>query len=715
MFNVQSDRQLGLQFFDQKKNILNGIHITVNVDPLGECPLEFVNVKTEQLQNQFGNYERSTHLYQYKDKIDLSFIVESYEDIVQAYVDVVIHNERAQGHHDYLASEEAIKIHVNNLSDLQGVVAHYRHKDWWTRPHFNQDLSTLPPRTQSLLWENDDSVYHILPAVGSTFKSEMKGSDQGFDIIISSFDGGRVKASTFAFILAKGENPFALVKKTTERLLELSGNAKMIDEKRYPERLDYLGWCSWDAFYQEVHQDGIVNKVKELKEKQVPVKWLMIDDGWSQVNDQRLSSFEPDSKKFPKGFKTLTDDLKTNYGIQSIGVWHTLAGYWGGVDPESSLATTMAPYLFRTNSNRLVPYPDRSKGFGFWDAWHSYLEQQGIDFVKVDGQSGVYNFLREHMSTPEATIESHKALEASVGIHFDHCVINCMGMASDNVYNRPMSAVSRSSDDFVPDTEEYGFAEHALQNVYNAVYHGELYYGDWDMFWTVHRDANRHALLRAVSGGPIYTSDRVGKTNADILWPLIFKDGKILLCDQPGRPTADTLMKDPTTEDVPMKIWNTSNGVGVLATFHVNDAEKQIKGQISPADIETIQAEDYIMYDYFNQTAVKMGHEDRHDITLEKEGFGLYLFIPMKHAITPIGLINKYISASTYQVLYSTAEKIVVQLKEAGPFALVAEQQPQKATVNGEDVTVTNLASDPSIYVIDCQSEESLPIIEIQL
>ena len=53
-----------------------------------------------------------------------------------------------------------------------------------------------------------------------------------------------------------------------------------------------------------------------------------------------------------------------------------------------------------------------------------------------------------------------------------------LGMAMENILSRPTSAISRNSDDFMPNKEN-GFVEHLLQNAYNSVYHDELYYCDW--------------------------------------------------------------------------------------------------------------------------------------------------------------------------------------------------------------------------------------------
>ena len=145
----------------------------------------------------------------------------------------------------------------------------------------------------------------------------------------------------------------------------------------------------------------------------------MIDDGWLDVSEMRLQSLEPDGNKFPEGFLPVTRQLKEDYGVDWVGVWHTIAGYWGGISQGSDLAARYGEFLHETRNGRLIPSPEQSKGFGFWDVWHRELKEQGIDFVKVDSQNSITNMTMYNMTAGEAPAGAHEALEASVYQHFE--------------------------------------------------------------------------------------------------------------------------------------------------------------------------------------------------------------------------------------------------------------------------------------------------------
>lgn len=93
---------------------------------------------------------------------------------------------------------------------------------------------------------------------------------------------------------------------------------------------------------------------------------------------------------------------------------------------------------------------------------------------------------------------------------------------------------------------------------------GNFIHPDWDMFQSTHPCAEFHAASRAISGGPIYVSDSVGKHNFPLLKRLTMPDGTILRCEYYALPTRDCLFENPLHDGKTMlKIWNL-NKVGWL-------------------------------------------------------------------------------------------------------------------------------------------------------
>lgn len=703
--------QNSFQLLQDQETLFNGMQVKLNLDHQGELLLPFKEVKSEEGTNHLGDYVEHKCFYQDQEsghKATISF--QCFTDFTIAHVHAQLEEGRLFQSIPYLAPDNPVSITVQYLPENYQLMANYQHKDWWTRPHFGEDIQELPDKTQSLLIKTEENYYHLLPIVDQKNRTTLVGSSEGLNINVSSYQGGFRDVSSYSFIISAGNNPYELAELNVKRATSLDGIVTSHREnKTYPEILDYLGWCSWDAFYHDVNEEGLLEKANELKDLGIPTKWIMIDDGWSEIKDDRLFSFEADQEKFPSGLANTVHKLKETFGVNWVGVWHTIAGYWGGIHPESKIASDLQENLYPTNRGALVPHPEVGKGFGFWNTWHDKLRQDGIDFVKVDSQSAVANFLTHQVPIGEATAGTHTSLEASCSLHFNNTIINCMGMSLENVWNRPYSSISRNSDDFVPN-EKQGFQEHAFQNVYNSFYHGPFYWGDWDMFWSINHDDRQNMVLRAISGGPIYVSDEIGQTNPEKIMPLVYQDGKIIRCDLPGLPTEDCLMVDPIENNIPLKVWNRIGDVGIVAAFNISNAEL-VEGTVSPQDVRDLDEGNYLVFDSLEHEYQVITSEETIDVQLQKNDTSLFVFIPNNDTLTPIGLMNKLIPTDSILEQEVTNEQTTIQLREGGKFAFVTEKNIEKVLVNEETVQVEHLHD--NLYVVDCEHVQSTVQIEI--
>ncbi|WP_276357128.1 Sip1-related alpha-galactosidase [Cohnella caldifontis] len=663
-----------------------------------------------------GSYEEAVCRFRHAEEwVSARLILRFYGNVMLASVEAEARNDNAFGKQRCFAPEGGIVVTVSPAEPIEGLLALYQHKDWWTRPHFSTDPAALPGRTQSLLWRASSGYRYLLPAVGPVCRTEAAGSAEGFSLRVSTYQDGYTEIRTLAFALAAGQDPYGLVGDSVGAALKALDFPTLPREaKTYPEILDGLGWCSWDAFYHQVNEEGLLAKADELRKLGLPVRWVMIDDGWSEIRDGRLAAFDADPGKFPNGLAHTIRELKETHGIRHVGVWHTIAGYWGGIDPDSAIARETRDSLFQVPRGHLVPYPEAGRGFGFWNAWHGYLRRQGVDFVKVDSQSAVLNFFKGQRSIGEAASAAHTALEASVALHFDKTIINCMGMAAENIWHRPNSAVSRNSDDFVPQ-EKRGFPEHALQNAYNSFYHGAFYWGDWDMYWTRNHDDVQNAVLRSVSGGPVYVSDALEKTDPAKLWPLIYRDGSIIRCDGTPAPTEDCLLRNPAEEAVPLKIWNKAgaSGAGVVAAFHIHTSPEPVEGGVGPRDVPGLAGKRFAVYEHFTRSLAFVGADERVPFRLPEGGYALYTIVPADGPVVPIGLAEKYVSSHAVLRLRQDGNRSVLKLREGGKFVFAADAAPVSVRCDGEEIRWEQAGG--SLYEADCSGADGEATIEIEL
>ena len=491
-------------------------------------------------------------------------------------------------------------------------------------PQFDTDLGALKPKTQSLLMKIGGLHYHLLPLCEGNFRAEFEA---GCLYLSAGVDTDTMHGAFLA--VSVSTDPYDAVANTyTAARADGALTVPLREERSVPALFDGFGWCTWDAFYNDVSSALIYEKLEEFREKDIPVKWIIIDAGWMQRDNRLLQGLHVNDH-FPEGLAAAVKKIKEEYGIERVGIWHTLQAFWDGIDPASPLAAELGDALMKTESGWLIPALDETGAARFWDAWYSYLKNCGIDFVKVDNQSSLPNQLKGTCPTPEGCRAAHENLERAVDKYFDGIIINCMGMDMENVLSRPRSAVSRNSDDFYP-THERGFIKHLYQNAYNAVWHSQIYCCDYDMWWSDHPEsAIQSGVLRAISGSPVYISDKIGQTNRSNILPLLDDDGSLMRCDGAAIPTRDCLYTDCTKEGKLLKVCNRAGENFAVAAFNVSDGE--ITDTLDFGTIPGISDRcEYVAYEYFSKTYTRVSAFEDTELTLPRDGVAVWSLYPIE-------------------------------------------------------------------------------------
>lgn len=519
--------------------------------------------------------------------------------------------------------DESNSRHVLPLGTLRNrrFFACFRFKLWWMAQKMGDRGRDVPLETQFLLVEaRDDSdadspraMYTVfLPLIEGAFRACLQGNAGGDELELCLESGDpEAKAASFsqALFVGAGTDPYAAVSGAVRAVKSQLNTFRQRHEKRLPGIVDLFGWCTWDAFYQEVTQEGVEAGLQSLAGGGAPPRFVIIDDGWQSVAATashheycregesqalpRLTGVKENpkfrSKEDPTvGIKGIVDVAKREYGLKFVYVWHAITGYWGGVHPgamegygtsmrhptvSSGVAENEPGWKTDPLAVQGVGLVDPGKVYGFYSDLHEYLASAGVDGVKVDVQSILETLGAGLGGRVKLTRAYHQALDASVAKHFpDNGCIACMSHNTDSIYCSKQTAVVRASDDFYP-RDPVSHTIHVAAVAYNSVFLGEFMLPDWDMFHSLHSAAEYHASARAISGGPVYVSDAPGKHDFQLLRKLVLPDGSVLRARLPGRPTPDCLFSDPARDGVSLlKIWNMNKYTGVLGVYNCQGA-----------------------------------------------------------------------------------------------------------------------------------------------
>ncbi|TRZ48600.1 hypothetical protein D4S03_09565 [bacterium] len=617
---------------------------------------------------------------------------------------------------------------LGNVERMQRWSACYRHEPYFMDPAAGQHAGNVPVDTQFLIMELDDgNCVLFAPLIDDRFRASLQGvGEDGLELVAESGDPAVVTSSMVGLFIAAGPNPYLLAEQSAPSVSAWMKTCRLRREKQLPAFVDQFGWCTWDAYYREVSHAGVRQGLENFAAGGVSPRLLILDDGWHSIRrkpsglvggmpfwEDRLASFAADETKFPGGLAPTVQMAKVEFGVETFLVWHAINGYWGGVDGEALPGYGVHSEARQYSPGMLTYLP---KDFEYWKVvtglippehiyrfyqdFHRTLRLQGVDGVKVDNQSSL-EYLGKNFDGRVALMRAfHEALEGSVQVHFKGNLINCMSCSSEMIYSTLNSTLMRSSTDFWPSKPEtHGL--HLYTNALVGQWFGEFIHPDWDMFQSAHPMGAFHAAGRAVSGSPIYVSDKPDAHNFDLLRKLVLPDGSVLRASGVGRMTRDCLFHNPTQEDVLLKVFNFNLGSGVIGAFNARAGETAptLSGVVQPSDVDGLAGEHFAVYAHTSQELRLLERGENWQITLDPLSFEIFTIVPIEDGVAPIGLMDMFNSAGA--VLAKGGDdcgRYAVSLRGGGRFLAWCESKPVAVEADGASVP---FAYDPTTHGLE--------------
>ena len=527
---------------------------------------------------------------------------------------------------------------------------------YWNQVRHGTAWKDIPNDTQFLLWEQDGGGFGILlPLLCGDYVNTLQGEKNGVRLVAASGHKSRAERGAAIAYSAMGPDIYTLVDKSLEAIAAHTKSFRLREEKKVPAFVDYLGWCSWDAFYSKVDERKFLSALRSFREGGITPGFVILDDGWLDNEGDLLRGFAMNEKKFPHGLASLVRRAKGEFGVTFFGIWHALNGYWGGIDPLSPLGkkydvlkATGSIRPWEAGSRNQLYLVDPRQMTRFYNEFHQTLKAGGVDLIKVDGQSALTEFTRAHFGRVSSMRAYQQALQASAVRHFEGGLIHCMSNGLDVAYQLEQTLVWRNSDDFFPRKNSSSQQIHVHTNALNNLWTGAFALPDWDMFQSHNRWAEFHAAARALSGGPIYVCDKPGRQNFRVLRRLASNDGRVWRCDRPALPSPESIFADCRTEPVLLKIHNRSGAIGLIGFFHCSETKKRLRGSYSPSDIPGLTGSRFIARRYSTGRVEEMHRDDRSEVILPRMGFEIITLAPVLGGwVAPLGRLERYTGATS--------------------------------------------------------------------
>ena len=591
-----------------------------------------------------------------------------------------------------------LEFPVEKIENFDRFICSFRDEPFFMRPTAGSCVEEIPQETQWLAVRHLDGSYSVYFSLAfETYRTCFFGKEGRLWISACTGDDGVAADSFCAYYRISGADFYGLVRQAAESLARRFGTCRLREEKKKPDVMELFGWCTWDSFYNQVKGEDIPVGLESFRKGGVVPKLLILDDGWQTTSENhkhggqwKLSGLQANDKFLPDLKHTV--DAAKGFGVEKFFVWHAVCGYWGGLDPNAEAMKKYGPVLRKARHTegvrRLNPVRWEQERFDFglaapekfgefYDDYHSYLKSQGVAGVKVDVQSAMEAHGQGHGGGVKMTATVRKALETSVGKHFGGEMINCMSNGNDMVYHCHDSNLMRSSGDFYPNRAS-SHSAHIFHNAVNSIWLSRFVWCDWDMFQTSHIYGSYHAAARAVSGSPVYVSDRVDAHDFDLIRSLTDREGKVMLALDVAMPTEDCLFADPSQEKSLYKIFNRNRFGSVIGVFAFGGEKQTVR--VSPADVPGNGKGTYAAYSHRTGETALLTREEAMEVSLEGMQWDIITFAKVEEGFAILGLTEKLNCGGAVKALEPAGDKMRVQLADRGTLLFYREQMGFRRT-----------------------------------
>jgi len=301
--------------------------------------------------------------------------------------------------------------------------------------------------------------------------------------------------------------------------------------------------------------------------------------------------------------------------------------------------------------------------------------------LKVDHQSGNLGFYAGRTDNAvRATTQNHKALEGSAERH-GLGLINCMAHGSVALWNTRHSVVTRCSEDYMAGDERR--AKLHLHNSFtNMLLLAPTVWGDHDMFHSA--DGGRGGMLarsKAMSGGPVYLSDRPEAIRPELIEPLCDSDGKVYRPLAPAMPLPDSAFVDPYLDGVAFRAAAPlSEDAAVVCLYNLTHPTRPVIGEVRSRDLADAwrmagltcdQHEGVVLYDRQTREAVHLPNSAAAwSRRIANFADRFVLLCAVRHGWALIGRADKYLSPSGVEIIERSSRSIVIRVSEPGEIAV---------------------------------------------
>lgn len=509
------------------------------------------------------------------------------------------------------------------------------------------------------------------------------GADGTLSLCVSTLGEDALAGALPLILVQKSRSVYDVLEKAYDSLIadKAVSNLQKRERKAYFEAFDYLGWCTWEHYHQDIDERKILSDLDEIVASEIPVRYVLIDDGHIANKNRQLTSLIPDRKRFPEGWTNVMKRKQADK-IRWIGLWYSLSGYWMGISEENDFPAEIRRTLYEYKGS-LLPGSSSENIRTFYKYFVQTMGDNGFDFLKIDNQSFTLPLYMGGRQVVRQARECNLALEEQMH-RKGMGLINCMAQNVVNTDHTVYSPVTRVSIDYKKYDEDMA-KSHLFQSYTNTLLFGQTVWPDHDMFHSC--DSVCGSLMarsKAMSGGPVYLSDAPKEFVKKNILPLVDEKGKIFRPSEPAVPTPESVFINPLKSGKAYRVFAPvgKEALSIICyNLNTDGGHRQVTATMRPADYllrggavgesSGASKEKILLYNWNEGTAELLSA----DKEVRLEGFTDCLFhlCPVRLGWGVVGVKEKYLSPATVEIVERTRHTLTLNVHCAGTLKLWVE------------------------------------------
>ena len=146
MYKVELNNEKLVVFYNDAI-VLQGVSPVIYFDDKTVLEPKLNKIFSHNYMTKLGNSKK--YVFEYRDEkeeVDFQLNFHCFNEFLYTTIELKVKSEDIGAKYRCIESIGGVRLKVDNLSSIEGLMANYMHSDWWTRPHFDKDISKLPPK-----------------------------------------------------------------------------------------------------------------------------------------------------------------------------------------------------------------------------------------------------------------------------------------------------------------------------------------------------------------------------------------------------------------------------------------------------------------------------------------------------------------------------------------------------------------------------------------